>query len=128
MKYLLVILGGILMFSGSSSLSAQTSQRTISGVVTSFGESIPLEGVSVLVKGTKNASGTQADGVYYISISPNDSVLVFSRPGYEIKEVKIGDSNQYDVALRIESHPTQILIETKSGNPKILEHPNEKHF
>ena len=50
-----------LLLAGGNAI-AQSKTFTISGKVTSFEESLSLEGVSIHVKGTKFFTGTQADG------------------------------------------------------------------
>lgn len=82
-----------------ASASAQQNTRTITGrITTEQGE--PLEGVSVQVKGTRLASGSQADGIYYIPVSVGDSTLVFRHPGYQQQEVKITHEEEYNIQLR----------------------------
>ncbi|MES1221118.1 MAG: carboxypeptidase-like regulatory domain-containing protein [Bacteroidota bacterium] len=102
----------ILLFSITAGFNVycQDAKRTITGIVTSFEESSPLEGVRVAVKGSNNNSGTQADGIYYINISPRDSILVFSLPGYETKEVAVTKSNEYNVSLRAGKSDIPLLI------------------
>jgi peroxiredoxin len=78
--------------------------RTISGQVRSEEEG-PLEGVAVAIKGTTKVSGSQSDGIYYIGISDKDSILVFSRPEFQTREVKIGSANAYDIVLQKEQAP-----------------------
>lgn len=75
------------------------SSRTISGTVTSYDESSPLEGVRVLVKGSNKASGTQPDGAYYIEVGDSDSVLVFAYNGYQQQEIKLSGNSEYNIAL-----------------------------
>jgi hypothetical protein len=82
-----------------SRTSAQGSSRVISGLVTSLEEKAPLPGVLVYVKGTKNVSGTQQDGVYYIEVTPKDSVLVFRYDEYGTKEVRLTGANEYNIVL-----------------------------
>jgi hypothetical protein len=79
---------------------AQTKTVTISGKVTSFEESLPLEGVSVVVKGSTNGTGTQADGTFSLSVSPGEKVLLLSLPGYEKKEIPITKSVEYNIVLK----------------------------
>ncbi len=93
-----LILAAILVV-GYSSFS-QPSARTITGQVISFDESSPLEGVLVAVKGSKNKSGSQPDGIYYISVHPDDSVLIFSYSDFETQEIKINGSNEYNISLK----------------------------
>jgi len=73
----------------------------INGKVTSFEESLPLEGASIVVKGGSGTTGTQADGTFTLLINPGDTVLVVSLAGYETKEIKTSiKNNQYDIVLR----------------------------
>ena len=65
---------------------AQSKTISINGKVTSFEESLPLEGVSVLVKGTSTSTGTQADGTFSLSVSPGQTILQLSLTGYEKKK------------------------------------------
>jgi hypothetical protein len=83
----------------STGTNAQRSTRVISGLVTSQEERTALPGALVYVKGTKNASGTQQDGVYYIEVSPGDSVLVFCYDEYQTKEIRLTAANEYNVVL-----------------------------
>ncbi len=78
---------------------AQHSSRTISGLVTSQEDGAPLEGVLVSVKGRSLASGTQQDGMYYIEVTDRDSVLLFSLNEFQTREVRLGESTDYNVAL-----------------------------
>jgi hypothetical protein len=74
--------------------------RDISGKVIGFDDSLPVEGVTVTIKGTRKTSGTQADRIFYIRVhTPEDSILVFSMAGYKTHEVKLTSRNDYDVAL-----------------------------
>lgn len=79
---------------------SQPSDRTLTGIVKSFDESSPLEGVAVYVKGTKHLSGSQPDGIYYINVSPRDSILVFEYEGFRTEEVRIASGTEYNVALK----------------------------
>lgn len=89
-------------------VSAQTKAINISGKIISFEESFPIEGVSIVVKGTKNATGTQADGTFSLSVLPTDKILVISLSGYETQEVKITGSRQYDIVLRRKNSITRV--------------------
>ncbi len=71
-------------------------QKIISGKVTDG--SIPLPGVSVLLKGTTSGTETDFDGNYSITANEGD-ILVFSFVGMATQEKVIGDSNVLDVAL-----------------------------
>jgi CarboxypepD_reg-like domain len=79
---------------------AQSKTVTINGKVTSFEESLPLEGVSIVVKGTTNSTGTQADGTFSLPVSPGETVLLLSLQGYEKKEIRITNAREYDIVLK----------------------------
>ena len=78
---------------------SQKTSRVISGMVTSRDEGHSLPGVLVYVKGTQNFSGTQQDGMYYIEVTDKDSVLVFSYNDCRTKEVRLAQSDNYNVVL-----------------------------
>jgi peroxiredoxin len=75
-------------------------KRTISGLVSAADGSGPLEGVVVAVKGAPITSGSQQDGMYYIEVPANDSVLVFSREEYQTAEVRLCANTEYNIALK----------------------------
>lgn len=82
------------------------SQRTISGTVTE--SSMPIPGVSILVKGTTNGVVTDFDGQYAIPNVTTGDVLVFSYYGYKTTEIPVGESDIIDVDLE---EDTQVLDE-----------------
>jgi hypothetical protein len=96
----------ILLLFLAAGATAQHTSRTISGTITAAEDSSPLEGVSVTVKGTKTISGTQPDGIYYIPVTNKDSVLVFSHPSYLTAEIKLSESNEYNVSLHKKGEDT----------------------
>lgn len=78
--------------------SGQQQSRNISGKVIDInGESIP--GVSVLVKGSTTGNITDIDGDYSISVSNNNSILVFSYIGYISQEVVVGNRTLLNIIL-----------------------------
>lgn len=71
--------------------------RTISGTVTDQdGKGVP--GVTVTVKGTNNATQTDANGTYRIS-APENGTLVFSSVGYGSSEVQTGSRTSVNASL-----------------------------
>ena len=89
----------ILTFLTTQKVNAQHSSRMISGLVTSQEEGVPLEGVLVSVKGRPITSGTQQDGMYYIEVTDQDSVLVFSLDEFQTREVRLGTASDYNIVL-----------------------------
>lgn len=84
-------------------------QKTISGIVTESGSSLP--GVSVLVEGTKFGTQTGLDGEYTIQAKQGD-VLVFSFIGNETQKVKVGASNTVNVVMKSSSTDLTELVVT----------------
>lgn len=74
-------------------------QRVITGTVTAADSGKPLPGVSVVLKGTKTGTVTNASGAYSITVPEAGGTLIFSLAGMKTKEVKIGSGNRVDVAL-----------------------------
>jgi hypothetical protein len=84
----------------SINVNAQTKKVNIAGKIISFEESFPLEGATVQVKGTKNVTGTQADGTFNLSVDAGDKFLVIKLNGYESQEVELTRSREYSVTLK----------------------------
>ena len=84
----------------SVNVNAQTKKVNIAGKITSFEESFPLEGATVLVKGTKNITGTLADGTFNLSVDAADKILLIKLNGYESQEVELTKAREYSVTLK----------------------------
>lgn len=88
---------------GSASTSPrkkQTQQRQISGRVTDP-NNLPLEGVTIAVKGSSLATSTDKDGRYQITLPSDDRVmLVFSILGYQPEEASVGGRTVIDLVLQ----------------------------
>lgn len=93
---------GLILFAifACNVMYAQSKNIILSGKVTSFEESLGIEGVLIEVKGTKKNSGTQADGTYSIIVSPEDKILVFSLEGYQTQELVLPSAKGYDIILK----------------------------
>jgi TonB-linked SusC/RagA family outer membrane protein len=59
----------------------------------------PLEGATVLVKGTNNGAKTDANGNFSINAEPN-STLIVSYVGYETVEIRMGDRTSLSLQLK----------------------------
>lgn len=73
-------------------------QQSISGKVTENGTGLPLPGVSVYLKGTKQGTTTDQSGAYQLNLPDGQKTLVFSYIGYESKEVS-SEGNVLNVSL-----------------------------
>lgn len=84
---------------------SQTS--TVSGVVISGTDELPLVGVSVLVKETANGTITDMDGSFKLNVVSGQT-LVFSYIGYVTQEIVVTDQKSLNVILK---EDTEILDE-----------------
>jgi TonB-dependent starch-binding outer membrane protein SusC len=73
-------------------------QQTVSGTVKDA-NAYPLPGVTVAVKGGSQATQTDINGAFTISVPNASSVLVISYVGYATKEVTVGNSTSFNISL-----------------------------
>ena len=103
--------------------SIYAQEKTITGtVVTADDNNIPLQGVTVRVKGTKRFTQTDASGMFSISVAQG-GVLQFSYVGHESSELKIGDANTVQVRLRqVASTLSEVVVTAmdQKRNPREL--------
>ncbi|MCK0131889.1 SusC/RagA family TonB-linked outer membrane protein [Flavobacteriaceae bacterium F08102] len=87
-------------------------QQTITGKVTDM-LGLPMFGVTVLVKGTRQGTTTNVEGEYSIK-APVNAVLVFSYIGYDNQEIMItGENTSLNVKMRENiSELQEVLINT----------------
>ena len=77
-----------LLFVFSQTTFAQI--REVSGKVTDSKTGLPVDGVTVAIKGTDRATTTSADGSFRLAVS-GDATLIFSNIAYTNQEVKVAD-------------------------------------
>jgi TonB-dependent starch-binding outer membrane protein SusC len=109
LKYL--ITGLIVALSGT--LYAQ--QTRVTGKV-SGRDGDPLIGVSIAEKNTKNATQTDANGNYSLSISTSNSVLIFKYLGYTPREISLNGRTTINVTLEPESKALDEIVVIGYGN------------
>lgn len=81
---------------------------TVTGVVKSNADNLPLPGVSVLIKGTDKGSVTDFDGKFEIKASKG-AILVFSYVGFTTEEIKVS-SNTVNVSLNAGESLDEVVI------------------
>ncbi|WP_400079320.1 carboxypeptidase-like regulatory domain-containing protein [Winogradskyella sp. R77965] len=99
-------------------------KKVVSGTVTNFLGELPVEGVSVIIKGTALGTVTDKKGKYKIKAKKGD-ILVFSYLGFEKREVIIKESKVIDIKFK-ESH-LEIMGEVQIYEPKSIKIPKSKH-
>lgn len=107
-----------MMLFSSYTISAQN-DKTITGIVTSEKDAMPLPGVNVLIKGTKTVVVTGFSGEYEIKAAAND-ILVFSYIGSTNKEVTVGSQTKINVALKEDVNKLDEVVVIGYGTQKNL--------
>ncbi len=90
-------------------------QKTVSGKVVS-GDST-LEGVTVQVKGTNQATQTNKEGSFQISV-PASAVLLFSYVGFATQEITVGNQTNIQVRLQSNSQNLQDVVVVGYGTQR----------
>jgi TonB-linked SusC/RagA family outer membrane protein len=72
----------------------------------------PLPGSSVMVKGTKTGSVTDANGEFELNNIPDDATLVVSFIGYKAKDVPTKNSSFVTIALELEESSLNEVVVT----------------
>ncbi len=76
-----------------ASLVTTAQNKIVTGKITDAKDGSPLQGVSVVPKGSTKGTTTGADGTYRISVGNNAAVLIFSSVGFLSQEVPITGDN-----------------------------------
>ena len=90
---------------------AMAQSQKITGKVSDAKTGEGLPSVSVMLKGTKTGTTTNAKGEFSISVSEkNNAALILTLIGYDLKEVAIGNQSNLDIQLDEDS---QVLNEVE---------------
>ena len=87
----------VLKEGGIAAVIAEQEIRVSGKVISAAGE--PLIGVSVLIKGTRTGTTTDANGNFSITV-PDDAVLVFSSVGYENSEITVNGQSTLAITMK----------------------------
>lgn len=101
---------------------AAAAQTTVTGKVVSEKDGTPVEGATVLVKGTKTGTSTNASGNFTISV-PAGGVLVITSVSFNAKEVKVKDATSLVIRLqKIDGTLEEVVVTAMDikKNPKEL--------
>ena len=77
-----------------------------------------IPGVNVLIKGTTNATVTDLDGKFSISVPSEKSVLVFSFVGMKSQDVAVGKNRNLEVVLKENSEVLDEVVVIGYGTMK----------
>lgn len=113
MKHFLSFLIGILLLTSQNSVAhtsgydfpgaeieslAQQQSSTVTGKVVDS-EGLGMPGVNVVEKGTTNGVVTNIGGMFSLSLTGENPVLVFSFIGYLSQEVRVGSQKEFQIIL-----------------------------
>lgn len=100
-------------------MSYSYGQSSLSGIVVSDVEKVPVPGVSVYIKGeSKGAVTTDFDGNFKIKTQLNEGVLIFSYVGFQTKEVSFSGSQKLNVSLSEEVSTLNEVVVVGYGSQK----------
>lgn len=111
MKHMYLKCVAVLLLSAIT-ISAYAQQK-VTGTVTEK-SGLPIPGVSVTEKGTKNGSSTNGDGKFTISVKPG-AILTFTSIGLSTKEVAVGQSATLTVILQDDEKVLNEVVVTALG-------------
>jgi len=80
-------------------ISSQAQNKTVTGKVTDAKDGSVMVGASVVVKGSKVATQTGADGTFKLSVPTSATTLVVSSVGFASQDVSIAGKTSVDVSL-----------------------------
>lgn len=97
--------------------------KTITGRIVDAkgGSSIPF--ASVRIKGTKVGVTSDAQGQFVLRNIPDNAILIIASVGYESYEIRLGASNNLDIAMRTSSESLSEVVVTAYGvkrNQKLM--------
>ncbi len=94
-------------------VNAQTTELT--GKITASEDGSPLPGVSVIIKGTKQGTSTDVNGMYKLSV-PKKAILQISFVGFETVEQAVGNKTVLDFSLKADVKGLDEVVVTGYGS------------
>jgi TonB-linked SusC/RagA family outer membrane protein len=85
--------------SSSVFIKGTTIDKAVTGQVLSADDNTPIPGVSVVLKGSRTGTNTDAEGKFKIDVPDNGTVLVFSSVGFVTQEISVGAQSVISVTL-----------------------------
>lgn len=78
----------------------------------------PLEGVTVTESGTKNATVTQKDGTYHLTVGSGTSSLIFSFVGFDAQTIPVGNVGTHNINLKPASNSLEDIVVVGYGTQR----------
>ncbi len=90
-------------------------QKTISGTLRDDATGSPIPSATIAVKGTRTATGTDANGNFTLRSSSANPTLVVTSIGYEPKEIKYNGEQSLEVSLKSKNSALTEVVVTAFG-------------
>jgi len=87
-------------------------QKTVTGTVTSAKDNQPINGASVLVKGTNVGTATSATGTFSIVVPAGKKILVISSIGFDDQEIDVSSQSTVTVSLKDKTSSLDEIVVT----------------
>ncbi|RNC66529.1 SusC/RagA family TonB-linked outer membrane protein [Proteiniphilum sp. X52] len=87
---------------------------TVTGKITSGSDSMPLIGVSIVVKGTAVGTVSDVEGDYKINV-PSNATLVFSYIGYVTREIAVAGRANINIVMEESAETLREVVVTALG-------------
>lgn len=100
----------------TTTISAQT--LTVSGQVVDGDNGMLLPGVNVVEKGTSNGAITDFDGLYSLTVSDPNAVLVFSYVGFQTFEAEVDGRSTINATLRVDANSLDEVVVVGYGTTR----------
>jgi len=104
---------------GNDMAGTGTAQRSVpitGRIVDSKG--VPLEGVSITVKGSNKGTLTDQNGNFKLQVDNENAVLVFSLVGFETKDVPVSGRSDFQVSMVAQTQSLNDVIVVGYGTQK----------
>ncbi|TWO33236.1 TonB-dependent receptor [Seonamhaeicola sediminis] len=97
------------------SLGMYSQESTVTGNVTSE-DGMPLAGVNIIQKGTKNGQVTDFEGNFKIKLTSGSQVLVFSYLGFSTKEISVAGKSTINIVLEEDTEGLDAVVVVGYGS------------
>src|SRR6478736_3248239 len=112
-SFVIILLLGLL----TSNLITAQNKKVVSGVVKDE-TGVPVAGVNIVEKGTKNSASTDFDGKFSINVAEDKAILTFSFIGFDTKAVNVAGSKVLNVSLQSTTSKLNEVVVVGYGTSK----------
>jgi len=84
-------------------------QSAITGKITDE-KGVPLQGVSITLKGTNKSTASDVNGFYSIQVPDEKATLVFSSVGFDVQEIKVKGKAVINVQLKASTNSLDEVV------------------